>query len=138
MKHISVQIEWSGDNFSAGSGEVHGIVFATGSSLQDVKKKFESALKLHIAGALEDGEKVPSHIIKGNYKLEYHLRASAMLHLADGLITRSALSRVTGINEKQLSHYLTGHRKAKAEQDKKIADGIIAIKRQINELADIV
>jgi len=61
-----------------------------------------------------------------------------MLHLADGLISHSAISKATGINEKQLSHYLTGHRIAREEQNEKIAAGIIRISKQISTLSSIV
>lgn len=138
MKKIEVLVEWSGDNFSAGTGAINGVVFATGKTLDDVKQNFAEAFKFHIEGCLADGDKLPSFIVKGKYELDFALQGSAMLHLADGLITRSALSRVTGINEKQLSHYLTGHRKPRAEQNEKIAAGIITINKQINELARIV
>ncbi|HRN46716.1 MAG TPA: hypothetical protein PK110_02535 [Niabella sp.] len=138
MKKIKVLVEWSGDNFSAGTGEINGMVFATGKSLDDVKEKFTEAFKFHIEGSLSDGDKLPAYIVNGKYKFEYELQASAMLHLADGLITRSALSRVTGINEKQLSHYLTGHRKARLKQNEKIALGIKTINKQINHIAKLI
>lgn len=138
MKKIKVLVEWSGDNFSAGTGEINGVVFATGKTLDEVKKNFADAFQFHIEGALEDGDKLPAYVVKGKYKLDYDLQASAMLHMADGLITRSALSRVTGINEKQLSHYLTGHRKPRPEQNEKIAAGIVNINKQINQLASLV
>jgi predicted RNase H-like HicB family nuclease len=138
MKTIKVLIEWSGDNFSAGSGEINGMVFATGKTLAQVKDAFAEAFQFHIEESVADGDKLPSYITEGKFKFDYELLASAMLHLADGLITRSALSRVTGINEKQLSHYLTGHRKARPEGNRKIADGILSINRQISELASLV
>lgn len=138
MKKIKVLIEWSGDNFSAGSGAVSGVVFVTGKTLDEVIQKFKEAFTFHIEGSLEDGDKLPAYIVNRHYQLSFSLQASAMLHMADGLITRSALSRVTGINEKQLSHYLTGHRKPRSEQNDKIAAGIIAINKQITELAKIV
>lgn len=138
MKKIKVLVEWSGDNFSAGNGEVNGVVFVTGRSLDEVKQKFKETFKFHVESSIADGDQLPVYIVKGRYSFEFSLQASAMLHMADGLITRSALSRVTGINEKQLSHYLTGHRKARTEQNEKIAAGIIAINKQITELAKIV
>lgn len=138
MKKIVVLVEWAGDNFSAGTGEINGVVFATGKTLDEVKEKFSEAFKFHIQGSLADGDKLPAFVANGKFEFEYELQASAMLHLADGLITRSALSRVTGINEKQLSHYLTGHRKARLEQNKKIASGIKTINKQINDIAELV
>lgn len=137
-KIIKVLIDWSGNNFSAGTGKINGVVFATGKTLDEVKENFAEALRFHIEGSLEDGDQLPAFVMKGKYKLDYELQASAMLHLADDLITRSALSRVTGINEKQLSHYLTGHRKPRPQQNEKIAAGIVNINKQINHLASLV
>lgn len=138
MKKIKVLVEWSGDNFSAGTGEINGLVFATGKTLEELKSNFEEAFNFHIEGAIEDGDKLPSFVASKKYKFNYLLQASAMLYLADGLITRSAISRATGINEKQLSHYLTGHRKPRPEQNKKIAAGIVNINKKINQLASLV
>lgn len=78
------------------------------------------------------------HVVNNNYQFHFELGASAMLHLTDGLITRSAISKASGINEKQLSHYLTGHRIAREAQNKKIADGIIKISRQIKDMSAVV
>lgn len=138
MKHIKVLVEWSDGNFGAGTGEVNGAVFATGKTLEEVKQNFKAAFQFHIKGSLEDGDKLPPYIVKGNYGFGFELQVSAMLHLADGLITRSALSRVTGINEKQLSHYRTGHRKPRPAQNKRIASGIKTIEKQIKELSELV
>lgn len=138
MKKIKVMIEWAGNNYSAGTGEINGVVVATGNTLDAVKANFKDAFVFHIKGSLEDGDKLPGYVIKNNYELHFEMGASAMLHLTDGLITRSAISKASGINEKQLSHYLTGHRVAREAQNKKIADGIVKISRQIKELSTVV
>lgn len=138
MKKIKVMVEWADNNFSAGTGQVNGVVMATGKTLEGVEDSFRQAFKFHIEGAKKDGDKLPGYIMDNNYELDFKLGASAMLHLADGLISRSAISKATGINEKQLSHYLTGHRVAKEAQNEKIAAGIIKISKQINTLSHIV
>jgi predicted RNase H-like HicB family nuclease len=138
MEKLKVMIEWAGDSFSAGTGKINGVVMATGKTVEAVKKEFESAFKFHINGSFKDGDKLPEYIVKGKYDLDFELGASAMLHLADGLISRSAISKATGINEKQLSHYITGRRVAREAQNKKIAAGIINISRQVNELSAII
>lgn len=138
MEKIKVMIEWAGNNYSAGTGKINGVVISTGKTLDKVKNKFKEAFEFHIKGSLKDGDKLPNYILKGNYELDFELGASAMLHLADGLISRSAISKATGINEKQLSHYLTGYRVARETQNKKIAAGILNISKRINELSAIV
>lgn len=138
MKKIKVMVEWADNNFSAGTGKINGVVVATGKTLEEVEKSFTKAFSFHIKGSVEDGDNLPEYIMKNDYELIFKLGASAMLHLADGLINRSAISKATGINEKQLSHYLTGHRVAREEQNKKIASGIIRISEKINSLSHIV
>ena len=58
----------------------------------------------------------------------------ALLHYFEGVLTRSAVSRVTGINERQLGHYITGHRKPRPEQRKKIVEGLHRISKEINSV----
>lgn len=59
MKKIKVMIEWAGNNYSAGTGEINGVVVATGNTLDAVKANFKDAFVFHIKGSLEDGDKLP-------------------------------------------------------------------------------
>jgi hypothetical protein len=81
----------------------------------------------------DDGDEIPE-ALKGEYNLEFALNIRAILHYFDGILTRSALSRVTGINERQLGHYVTGYRKPRPEQHKKIVEGIRQIGKEINSV----
>jgi len=120
-----VLISWSGDNYSAGTGDnVGGVVLATGKTLEDVKEKFISAFDFHVEGCLADGDDLSEDIKTGAYEFEYTLQVSALLHSLDGILTRSALARVTGINERQLGHYATGHSTPRPAQREKIIKGI--------------
>lgn len=123
MEKILVTIDYAEKNYSAGTGEVNGVIMATGKTLDDVKKEFESAFNFHIEGSVADGDKLPEWILSGDYEFDYKLSVSALLHYFDGIITRSALARVTGINERQLGHYATGYRKPRQEQREKIIKG---------------
>jgi predicted RNase H-like HicB family nuclease len=113
-KDINIVISWSGDNYCAGTGEIEGVVVATSKTIDGVKKEFEDAFEFHIEA--EDSIE--------NYTLNYQLQTSALLRKLDGFVTRAALSRVTGINEQQLSHYITGHRNPRQKQREKIIEGI--------------
>jgi len=120
-KQINILISWSGDNYSAGTNDLDGVVMATSKNYAGIKKEFESAFAFH----LEDGDSID------NYKLNYELQTSALLRKLDGVLTRSALSRVTGINEQQLSHYITGHRNPREKQRKRIIEGIHSIGKEL-------
>ena len=121
MEKIKVQISWL-DNYGACSDDVLGCV-ATHKTLEGVKFAYSSALEFHLKGLQKDGEDIPE-VLSGKYKLVFELTTKAILHHIDGVITRAALARICGINEKQLGHYMTGHRIPRPAQQQKIIDGI--------------
>ncbi|MCL2652160.1 MAG: CopG family transcriptional regulator [Candidatus Azobacteroides sp.] len=138
MEIIKVLVGWSNKNYSATTDDynrLNGIVIATGVTFEGLQKEFESALKFHIEGCLADGDSLPEWLLSGNYKLEYELATSALLHSLDGILTRSAIARVSGINERQIGHYALGIRNPRPEKRKQIIDGIHQISR---ELASVV
>ena len=60
-------------------------------------------------GWRKDGDEIPE-VLQGEYDFVYELTTKAILHHIAGVITRAALARISEINEKQLGHYMTGHR----------------------------
>jgi predicted RNase H-like HicB family nuclease len=84
MKHIKVMIEWSGDNFSAGTGKINGAVMATGKTPEQVKKNFEDAFDFHIKNSLKDGDTLPAYIIKKQYQFDFELGASTNKNIDNG------------------------------------------------------
>lgn len=131
MEKLIVKISWSGDNYVAATGEAGGAVFATSKTFEGAKKAFADALQFH----LEDDEgDAPQWLVSGGYETEYQLEISAILHNLDGVVTRSAISRVTGINVKQIGHYAMGIRNPRPEQRKKIIEGIHRLGRELSSV----
>lgn len=79
---------------------------------------------------LEDGDELPEKL-KGEYELVFELDTSAMLHSLDGIVTRKAIAKVTGINETQLTHYANGFRKPRPMQRQRIVEGIHQLGREL-------
>ncbi len=123
MEKIIVNLDYADKNFSAGTGEINGVVIATGKTLDEVKKEFKSAFEFHVEACREDKEPLPKWVLDGDYEFEYNYTVSALLQYFDGVLTRSALARVTGINERQLGHYATGYRKPRPKQRERIVAG---------------
>ena len=133
MKKIKIDISWSGDNYCAGTGNINGVVIVTNKKLSGVKKDFAEALQFHIDGSIEDGDELPDFIRNKDYELDFNLQMSALLHKLDGVITRAALSRATGINERQLGHYIQGKKEPRPETQLKIRKGIKRISEELAE-----
>ena len=131
MQAITVNIDWE-NNYGAYSEEVSGCV-ATHKTLEGVKHAYIEALGFHLEGLHTDGDEIPT-VMQGKYKLDFVLNVRALLHYFEWVLTRSALSRVTGINERQLGHYITGHRKPRPDQRKKIVEGLHRIGKEINSV----
>lgn len=111
--------------------DINGIVVVTDKNIDNLKDSVKEALSLHIQGCIEDGDDLPQYIVDGNYELEFDFLISALLHKYDKILTRSALSRVTGINEKQLGHYMSGYRKPRPDKREQILAGIRSIGREL-------
>lgn len=125
---MKVLIDWD-ENYGAVSEAMPGCV-ATAKTVDAVKEEYASALEFHLEGMRKDGNPIPE-MFKGKYELVFELSAQALLHKFDGVLTRAALSRITGINEKLLGHYMSGYRNPRPAQRQKIVDGIQKVGREL-------
>ena len=131
MRTIKVLVSWL-ENYGACSDHVLGCV-ATHKTLEGVKNAYSESLRWHLDAMRADGDEIPI-ALQGEYELEFELNTQALLHYFDGVLTRSAIARVTGINERQLGHYATGHRNPRPAQRKKIIEGIHRIGNEFNSV----
>jgi len=119
---VIVELGYNGNNFEAYLPELDGCV-ATGSSLEEVKKNIEEAVELHVKSSIEDNDPLPD-VFKGDFELSFHTSVEALLNHYSGIFTKAALSRITGINERQLWFYAAGRRKPRKEQRERIEMGL--------------
>jgi len=63
--------------------------------------------------------------------LEYHLDTAALLQKCSPYASIAAISRASGINQHQLSHYANGIKKPRPEQRRRIVDGIHKIGEEL-------
>ena len=136
METIHAKIGWNGVNYSCIADDValNGIVLATCKTLDDLKKKFQESLQFHIEGCVQDGDQLPQWLIGGQYELHYTLEISALIHSLDGILTRSAIARASGINQRQIRYYASGHRIPRPQQKEKIICAIHSIGRGLTSV----
>ncbi len=106
-KKVIVHVDWE-DNYCAGVESLACV--ATGQTMAEVKQRIEETLQWHLEAMRKDGDEIPTEF-NGEYELSYQLTAQALLKSSQSVVTQAALSRVTGINQQQLSHYSTGIRR---------------------------
>lgn len=127
-KELKVHIGWTGDNFCA-SYEVEGlgVIAVTGKTLMQLKKEFEEAMEMSVEGWIEDGETVPAPLSAAERNYVYELDAAALIREAEAYTTMSVISRFSGINAKQLSHYANGVKHPRPAQLDKIKRALSSI-----------
>lgn len=80
---------------------------------------------------IADGDEVPQWLRDSDYELEYHLDTAAVLQMCSPYASMAAISRASGINQHQLSHYANGLKKPRPEQRRRIIEGIHKIGHEL-------
>lgn len=134
-RKLLVTVTWTGDNFACSwYDESAGTVVVTNKSLENLKSDFIQSLKWHIEGCVADGDELPDYLVNGNYEVEFDLDTAALIRDAQTYTTIAALSRASGINERQLSHYANGIKQPRMKQRERIVQGLHKIGSQILSL----
>lgn len=133
MEKIRVDVAWCNKNFSASLGEnVPGAVIFTAATIDELYKEAKDTLRFHVEGMLFDGDDVPQWLVDGDYEFEYNfVNVAALIRACEPMVSIAAISRATGINQHQLSHYATGLKNPRPQQRARIVDGIHKIGREL-------
>jgi predicted RNase H-like HicB family nuclease len=130
MNQIIIDIDWTERNFAAAPRDERIACVATGATLEAVQNAIIEAMKFHLEGMGMHGESIPEEY-QGEWQPVFVLTTRAKLRYTDNYITRKALSRETGINIRQLSHYANGWKHPRPSTEQKIAEGIRAISKRL-------
>ena len=118
MRTLHAVIEKAEHNYGAYVEEIDG-VGGIGKTLDKVKKDLEEGLIVLKEACIEDGYPVPEEL-QGEYEIVFRLDTQSFLQMYCKIFTKSALERLTGINQKQLWPYAKGLSKPRPAQGKKI------------------
>ena len=119
MKKLIINIGASSNHFGAFAENCPGI-YGAGDTVQDAKQNVLEGLRLFV----EQNENNLPDILKGNYEIEYKFDVPSFLTYYSKIFTKPALEKITGINQKQLFHYESGHRNPSEKTIKKIETSI--------------
>lgn len=133
MEKVIVNVQWCEKNFGASFGDnIPGAVVFTAKSFEELTNKAEETLRFHVEGMLEDGDEVPQWLSDGDYELEYkYADTVTLLRACEQYASLAAISRATGINQNQLSHYATGIKRPRQEQRQRIVEGLHHIGKRL-------
>ena len=129
METLKIIIEKSSDYYDAYAENCDGI-YGAGSTVEEAKQNVMDGLHLlikHNNGTLPE-------ILQGEYNIEYYFDVPSFLKHYSTVFTKSALQRMTGINQTQLSHYVSGFRKPSEKTIKKLDMAIHGLSRELSQV----
>jgi len=121
-QNIVVILEKSDNNYSAYIPELDGCI-ATGDNIQETVNNIEEAVEFHLAGLKEEGLDIPE-LFKNDYKFIYKIDFESLFDWFSGVLTKSGISKLTGMNQSLISQYANGIKKPSTKQTKRIEQAI--------------
>lgn len=128
MKTVEVIVEHAENNLSA---YIEGApVITVGNDVKEIEKNMKEAVELYLESCKEMNI-APVEILQGEFTLKFKIDAATFINYYSSIFTKAALSRITGINERQLWHYAAGVHKPRKQQLEKIQKGINALTEEL-------
>jgi predicted RNase H-like HicB family nuclease len=127
MKTVTIIVEHAGKNLSAYMEDAP--IFTVGKDLKEIEKNIREAIDFY----LEDNPN-PCPALARDYELTFKIDAATFINYYSGVFTKAALSRITGINERQLWHYAAGVHKPRKKQTEKMQNGIKSLSHELEAI----
>jgi predicted RNase H-like HicB family nuclease len=133
MKTGTVVLEKTQDGgFSAYIPELPGCI-ATATSLQAAKVEISGAVEFHLEGMEQEGLEIPE-AFQGDYELKYKTDVASLFEWFSGVLTKSGVSKMTGMNQSLISQYASGIKTPSEKQTKKIESAIHNLGHELLEI----
>ncbi|GAB6122332.1 hypothetical protein [Dysgonomonas termitidis] len=129
MKQITAILEAGKDGYGVSFKEIDN-VFGFGETIEAAKADAQAALDTYVKTLNNYGRQLPE-VLQGVYELAFEFDIEALLKYIDGVVTKTALAKAAGINVSQLSHYSSGLKRPRKEQQEKIINGLHKIGKDL-------
>ena len=132
MNIVEVKVEYSAENLSA---HIEGVpVTVSGKDIAEVEQKMGEAVALYVESCRQAGTEFDERLAE-DYDLQFRIDVATFINYYSNIFTKAALSRITGINERQLWHYAAGMHKPRKRQLEKIQNGINALTEELRSVS---
>ncbi len=132
MRRVDAIIERASDgtySIYTDADDLNYLVTGTGSTVEEAKKVFEGGYADMRRAYAEEGK--PFIEVEMVYKYDM----ASFLAYYSKVMTMAGLSRLTGINQQQLSHYVTGRRHPSPKTVEKMQTAIHAFARDLSSVS---
>jgi len=130
MEKVIVNVGKTPEGYCASIDILPGWVLGMTGSFTDFNKELRESIEIFIEWAKEDGDSYPS-VFDGKFDFEFKFDIPSLLYCYNGIISRAAISRISGINERQLGHYICGRSRPRKEQEVKIINAFHQLGKEL-------
>ena len=133
MEKVIIEVARTEQGYSAACSLLPAWVVAVSGNFDDLQREVKESIDFYIDCAKEDGDKYPS-VFDKEYELQYQFDIQSLLYFYQNIFSFASLQNLTGINQKQLSHYAAGRSKPRKEQAEKIMKGFHKLAEDLYKL----
>lgn len=130
--NVLVVLEKTESGYSAYLPDLPGCI-STGRSLDEVRRMIPEAVVFHLEGIRMENLPVPE-LFQSEYKLTYKMDIASLFEYFSGILTKSAVARITGLNQSLISQYVSGTKKPSSKQTKKIERALHHLGKELLEV----
>lgn len=119
MEKVIMQTSYTATGFCCICEQLPGWLVTGSKNFGKFKDYVQESIDLYIQVAKEDGGEYHS-VFDGEYEVVYDMDACALLGYYQKIISFAGLQSLSGINQRQLAHYVAGRSKPRPKQAEKI------------------
>jgi predicted RNase H-like HicB family nuclease len=106
---------------------------STGATVADIKDSIKESVEFHIEGLRDENLPVPDEFAQ-KFDLVYKMDMASLFEWFSGILTKSGVSRITGMNQSLISQYVSGIKTPSNRQTKKIERALHNLGQELLEI----
>ena len=133
MEQVIISTSKTEKGFSASCELLPGWIVAFTGSFTEFVNYVKESIDFYVGCAKIDHDPYPT-VFDNDYELLFKMDIQSLLYCYDKILTRAALSRMTGINQRQLGHYICGRSKPRKPQSEKIVHALHELGKELQSV----
>ena len=133
MKRVVVILEKTTDGgYSAYLPALPGCI-STGETVADIRSTIKEAVEFHLEGMKAEQLHLPEEF-EQEFDLAFKMDVASLFEWFSGILTKSGVSRITGMNQSLISQYVSGIKTPSSKQTKKIERALHNLGQELLEI----
>lgn len=132
MRNIVILEKTPVGGYSAYLPDLQGCI-STGDSIGEIKTNIREAIDFHIEGLRLENLPVPEGF-DGDFEITFKMDIASLFEWFSGILTKSGVSKLTGMNQSLISQYASGIKTPSRKQTKKIESGLHSLGHELLEI----